>query len=89
MHGYVLMQKVAEMGRGRGGRKGSLGGQEPSTRSPLLGFAAGRVPHSGPGPLAPQEGASSWKQKPSGQELLVCPQRPGPGSLQGSFGERP
>lgn len=87
MHGYVLMQKVAEMGREEGRQRRGLGGKEPSARSPLLGFGAGRVPNSGPGPIAPHEGALGWKQKHRGQESLMCPQRPGPRSLQGSFRE--
>ena len=58
MHGYVLMQKVAEMGRRRGGRaraEGAWEGRRP--RHPPLAAAGSREGSSPrPGPLAPPEG---------------------------------
>lgn len=88
MHGYVLMQKVAEMGRGGGqslGRRG-LGGKEPLPTCLLLCLGAGRAPNPEPGPLASAEGASNEGRNTMNQ-LVMRSQRPDPRSLQGGFRE--
>lgn len=58
MHGYVLTQKVAEMGRGKGHparAEGAWEGRSPAAHPWLQQDREG--PSPGPGPPAPPEGA--------------------------------